>query len=151
MPVLLLTSRGRRSGQERTSALLHLRDGERFVVIASNAGEDRHPAWWLNLRAQPRGEVELGRHRIAVRAREAEGPERQQLWTRWLEADPSYDEYRKRTTRRIPVVVLERDVPTSSQDWARWRPSRHGRPAHENAFSKPPPLRSLAMAFRARR
>lgn len=115
MPVLLLTSRGRRSGQERTSALLHLRDGERFVVIASNAGEDRHPAWWLNLRAEPRGEVELGRHRIAVRAREVEGPEREQLWTRWLEADPSYDEYRKRTTRRIPVVVLEPDHVTGTR------------------------------------
>lgn len=107
MPVLLLTTRGRRTGEERSVALQYLRDGGSYVVIGSYAGEDRHPAWWLNLRATPDALVTLrgGRHR--VRAREALGEERDRLWRRIVEAGPAYAEYDERTTRRIPVVVLE--------------------------------------------
>ena len=107
MPVLLLTTTGRRSGQPRTSPLMYLPDGEACVVIASNAGEPRHPAWWLNLLDQPRATVQRGNRVLPVVAREAQGEEREQLWARLVRAEPSYQTYAQRTTRRIPVVVLE--------------------------------------------
>lgn len=110
MPVLLLTTRGRRTGAARTRALMYLPDGERYVVIASVLGEPRHPDWCLNLRAEPRAKVEVGSRRLAVRAREAEGEERDRLWAAVIGRQPDYAEYVKRTTRRIPVVVLERDA-----------------------------------------
>jgi deazaflavin-dependent oxidoreductase (nitroreductase family) len=78
------------------------------VVVGSYAGEDRHPAWWLNLLADPRAEVQVGNARYPVTARELEGADRDRLWARVVETDPSYAEYQRRTTRRIPVVVLER-------------------------------------------
>src|SRR5262245_62487452 len=71
MPMLLLTTRGRRSGRERTLPLLYVADEKGWVVVASNAGDDRHPAWWLNLRARPEARVQVGRERCAVRARRA--------------------------------------------------------------------------------
>jgi len=107
MPVLLLTTRGRRSGAARTRALMYLPDGQTFVVIASMLGEPRHPDWWLNLKAQPKAEVEVGSRRVAVVAREAEGPERERLWNAVVRRQKDYAEYAERTTRRIPVVVLE--------------------------------------------
>lgn len=107
MPVLLLHTRGRKTSQPRTSALMYLPDGDRFVVIASYAGEPRHPAWWLNLRASPRTTIQVGRRTLSVVAREAEGEERERLWKRVVEAESGYETYRQRTSRRIPVVVLE--------------------------------------------
>jgi len=107
MPVLLLTTRGRRSGQPRTRALMYLPDGQTFVVIASMLGEPRHPDWWLNLKAQPQAEIEVGSRKIAVNAREAEGAERERLWNAVVRRQKDYAEYAERTTRRIPVVVLE--------------------------------------------
>ena len=107
MPVLLLTTRGRRSGTPRTRALMYVPDGPRFVVIASFLGEPRHPDWWLNLRADPRAEVEIGSRHVAVLAREADGDERERLWTAVVARQKDYEEYQQRTTRRIPVVVLE--------------------------------------------
>ncbi|MGH2358469.1 MAG: nitroreductase family deazaflavin-dependent oxidoreductase [Candidatus Limnocylindria bacterium] len=107
MPVLLLTTRGRRSGEERTVALQFLRDGDSYVVIASFAGEDRHPAWWLNLQATADARVSIRGRQERVRASEALGEERDRLWRRIVEADPAYAEYEERTTRRIPVVILE--------------------------------------------
>src|SRR5262245_36143213 len=79
MPVLLLTTTGRRSGERRTNALMYLPEGETCVVIGSNAGEPQHPAWWLNLQADPRATVQRGRQEIAVVAREARGEERARL------------------------------------------------------------------------
>lgn len=108
LPVLLLTTRGRRSGTLRTKALTYLPRGDDFVVIASYLGEPKHPAWWLNLTAEPEAEVLLGGRTVAVRAREAEGEEREQLWREIVATTPDYDEYQARTSRRIPVVVLER-------------------------------------------
>lgn len=107
LPVLLLTTTGRRSGRPRTSALMYLPRGDDHVVIASVLGEPRHPSWWLNLKARPEAEIQVGARRIAVRAREAEGEEREALWRAVVAKQREYDEYRERTTRRIPVVVLE--------------------------------------------
>jgi deazaflavin-dependent oxidoreductase (nitroreductase family) len=106
-PVLLLTTTGRRSGQSRTAPVVYLRDGERLVVIGSNAGNVRAPAWALNLEANPDAEVELGRERRAVRARIAAGDERAELWRRINEQYSGFDDYAARTERDIRVFVLE--------------------------------------------
>ena len=107
-PMLLLTTVGRRSGRERTLPLLYLEDGDRWVVVASNAGDDRDPAWWLNLRARPEAAVQAGRERHAVRARRATPEEEARLWPRLLEAYAPYAGYRERARREIPLVILER-------------------------------------------
>lgn len=112
LPVLLLETIGRRSGARRETALTYLPhphpDGEHFVVIASVLGEPKHPAWYLNLRADPKVAVTVGRSRIAVTARDAEGEERERIWDDLVEIAPDYAQYRTKTDRRIPVVVLER-------------------------------------------
>ena len=106
-PVLVLVSRGRKSGAAKRVALQHLSEGDAYVVIASFAGEPRHPSWWLNLRADPEAEVRVAGRATRVRAREAEGAERERLWSRFVAIDPAYEVYQRRTARRIPVVVLE--------------------------------------------
>jgi deazaflavin-dependent oxidoreductase (nitroreductase family) len=107
MDALLLTTRGRKSGERRDVALNYLPDGESFIVVASYAGEDRDPAWWRNLRASPDAELRVGGKRLRVRAREADGAERERVWARVTVADPAYAEYQLRTKRRLPVVILE--------------------------------------------
>ena len=107
MPVLLLTTTGRRSGEARTSPLMYFPEGEACVVIASNAGEPKHPAWWLNLQKNPRATIQRGGQETPVTAREADGEERARLWQKLVQMEPSYDVYRERTTRRIPVVILD--------------------------------------------
>ena len=104
MPVLLLTTKGRRTGRPHTTALLYFPEGRNVVVIASSGGSPAHPAWWWNLRAHPEGRIQIGR---GVRRREAEGPERERLWARVVRAYRGYAAYQARTSRRIPVVVLE--------------------------------------------
>jgi deazaflavin-dependent oxidoreductase (nitroreductase family) len=106
-PVLLLTTTGRRSGQKRTAPVVYLADGERMIVIGSNAGNHRVPAWSLNLKAEPAAEVEVGRRRIAVRARVAEGEERAELWRKANEQYAGFDDYETRTSRDIALFVLE--------------------------------------------
>jgi deazaflavin-dependent oxidoreductase (nitroreductase family) len=108
LPVLLLSVRGRRSGTARDVVLNYVRDGERYVVYASHAGLDRDPPWWLNLHDAGDGEVLVGGSRFRVRAREAEGAERERLWSAVTRIDDAYAEYQTRTARRIAVVVLER-------------------------------------------
>lgn len=107
LPVLLLTTRGRKSGQPRTVALTYLPRGNDCVVIASCLGEPKHPAWYVNLKAEPTAQIDLGGRTTTVRARDAEGAERETLWRAMAGKMPDYDEYATRTTRRIPVVVLE--------------------------------------------
>ena len=107
MPVLLLTTTGRRSGEARTVPLMYLPYEKAAVVIASNAGEPKHPAWWLNLQGNPRASVQRGSETIAVTAREAEGEERAKLWARLIATEASYTVYQERTKRLIPVVVLD--------------------------------------------
>ncbi len=104
--MLLLHTVGRKTGKRRTHALLYLRDGERFIVCASNNGEPRHPAWYLNLRANPRAHIQAGRLRQVVVASTADAEERERLWQRLLKVYPSYAEEQQRTTRIFPVVIL---------------------------------------------
>ena len=106
-PVLLLTTTGRKSGKCRTAPVVYLADGNRMIVIGSNAGNDRVPAWALNLKANPAAEVEVGRKRTPVRARVAEGEERAELWRRSNEQYAGFDDYEKRTDRDIALFVLE--------------------------------------------
>jgi F420H(2)-dependent quinone reductase len=106
-PVLLLTTTGRRSGQRRTAPVLYLADGERLIVIGSNAGNVRAPAWALNLKATPQAEVQVRGERRPVRARVAEGEERAGLWRRMNEQYGGFEDYRVRTGRDIAVFVLE--------------------------------------------
>ena len=105
--MLLLETVGRKSGRAREVPLLTVPDGDAWVVVASNAGDDRPPAWWLNLEARPDAKIRLAGRQLAVRAREAGPEERPRLWARVLAANPSYSAYETRTSRPIPVVVLE--------------------------------------------
>jgi F420H(2)-dependent quinone reductase len=106
-PVMLLTAVGRKSGQRRTVPILYMPDGERQIVIGSNAGHTNEPAWSLNLKANPEAEVEIGRKRHAVRARVAEGEERAELWRKVNEQYSGFDDYEARTDRDIAVFVLD--------------------------------------------
>lgn len=105
---LLLTTTGRKSGEPRTVPLAYIEDGARFVVVASNGGADRAPAWWGNLRQSPAATVQVGGRRIEVLAREATPDEHAILWPRLKSVNPFYRQYEQITARRIPVVVLER-------------------------------------------
>jgi len=106
-PVLLLTTTGRKSGQKRTAPIVYLRDGENVVVINTNAGNARVPAWSLNLQANPEAEVEVGRRRYPVSARVAEGEERTELWRRHNEQYAGFDDYQTKLDREASVIVLE--------------------------------------------
>ena len=106
-PVLLLTATGRRSGEPRTVPVVYLADGERQIVIGSNAGHARTPAWSHNLQANPDAEVQIGRLRRLVRARVAEGEERKQLWLKMNEMYEGFDSYEANVERDIAVFVLE--------------------------------------------
>ncbi len=106
MPVLLLTTTGRRSGKARTTPLTFFRDGTDLVVIASNGGADKAPAWSLNLQQTPHAVVEIGTDKLAVTARAASEQERERLWVVVTAAYAGYARYQERTARRIPVVLL---------------------------------------------
>jgi deazaflavin-dependent oxidoreductase (nitroreductase family) len=107
LPVVLLTTTGRRTGKQRTVPLCSFRDGEDTVVIASYGGLDRPPAWWLNLEADPQAELLSGRERRTIVARNAGPEERARLWAEVTARAPGYLEYERRTAREIPVVILE--------------------------------------------
>lgn len=98
---------GRRSGEPRMTLLNYLADDGRYVVVASNAGSDRHPAWWLNLEARPEAEIVVSGRRHAVRARRATGPECDRLWERIGAWNSIYPRYATDTQREIPVVILQ--------------------------------------------
>jgi F420H(2)-dependent quinone reductase len=106
-PVLLLTTTGRKSGQKRTAPVVYLADGDRMVVINTNAGNERVPAWSLNLAANPEAEVEVGRKRLAVSARVAEGEERAELWRKHNQQYAGFDDYDEKLDREPAVIVLE--------------------------------------------
>jgi len=108
MPVLLLTTIGRKSGRSRTQPLTYTQSGDGYAVIASKGGAPQHPLWYLNLRANPLAEVTVGRKMRKVRARDAQGEERERLWRALADLYPGYDRYAEKTSRQIPVVVLER-------------------------------------------
>ena len=106
VPVLLLTTKGRKSGKRRVTPLLFVRDGDRIVVVASNGGSDRAPAWWLNICSAPAVEVEIGRKKTAMTAHKASDEERALLWPEFTSRYAGYAKYAARTAREIPVVVL---------------------------------------------
>jgi deazaflavin-dependent oxidoreductase (nitroreductase family) len=116
LPVLLLTTIGRKSGQPRTQPLVYTRTDDGYAVIASKGGAAQHPLWYLNLRANPLAEVTVGRETRKVRGRDAEGEERDRLWRTLAGLYPGYDRYAQKTSRRIPVVVLEPAVSTWAED-----------------------------------
>lgn len=106
-PVCLVTTTGRKSGQPRTAPLLYLTDGERVVLVASKGGMSKHPVWYLNLVANPRCTVQIGREKRAMRAHTASAEEKAALWPRLVAMYSDYDDYQSRTDREIPVVVLD--------------------------------------------
>ncbi|WBB47393.1 nitroreductase family deazaflavin-dependent oxidoreductase [Verrucosispora sp. WMMA2044] len=105
---LLLTTRGRRSGALRRTALIYGRSGDAYAVVASQGGAPQHPAWYLNLLAEPQVEVQVGADRFTARARTATPEEKARLWPVMTAIWPAYDDYQTKTDRDIPVVLLER-------------------------------------------
>lgn len=103
---LLLTTRGRRTGLLRRTALIYGRDGNRFVVVGSNGGKAHHPEWYLNLQHDPEVQVQVGAEMFDARAEPATGAERERLWAVMVEIFPEYDRFRTRTAREIPVVGI---------------------------------------------
>jgi deazaflavin-dependent oxidoreductase (nitroreductase family) len=108
VPTLLMTTRGRRSGEPRTTPLIYGRAGERYLVVASRGGAPTHPDWYQNLAADPEVQVQVMADRFKARARTATAAEKPALWKTMTSIWPPYDEYQARTTREIPVVILER-------------------------------------------
>ncbi len=106
--MLLLTARGRKTGEPRTVPLACFPDGEDRVVVASNNGQDHDPVWWLNLQAEPDAEVTLGRATWKIRAQLADPQQRARLWPELKKANPAYVRYENKTDREIPVVILRR-------------------------------------------
>ena len=107
-PLLLLTTTGAKSGEQRTTPLVYTTDGDRFVIIASKGGAPSNPAWYHNLTANPEATVELGAERFQVRAEAAQGEERDRLFEAQAAQMPNFAEYQQKTSRRIPVVTLQR-------------------------------------------
>jgi deazaflavin-dependent oxidoreductase (nitroreductase family) len=105
-PILLLNTVGRKTGRKRTSPLLYVMDGEDFVIIASKGGAAAHPAWYLNLRANPEATVEIGDREVQVEAEVADPEEKARLWQKMVEMYPAYDDYQRKTEREIPLLIL---------------------------------------------
>jgi deazaflavin-dependent oxidoreductase (nitroreductase family) len=106
--ILLLSTTGRTSGEERTTPLIHRTDDGRWIVVASKGGARDHPDWYKNLVASPDVKIQDRGELVPVRASDATGDERARLWGLMTEVWPAYDEYQQRTEREIPIVVLER-------------------------------------------
>jgi proline iminopeptidase len=105
---LLLTTHGRKTGNETTTPLIYAEDGGNYVIVASKGGAPRHPGWYRNLAKDPNVQVQVKDDVFSARARTATGDERERLWQLALQQWPDYDAYQTRTEREIPVVVLER-------------------------------------------
>ena len=112
-PVLLLQTTGRRSGRTRTTPVQHLPDGDTFVVVASNAGAARPPAWYLNLRADPHARVDIGPRTVDVRAQDAAGLERAELWQRLTAANRYLERAARKAGRELPLMALVASTPTT--------------------------------------
>src|SRR5215216_3991433 len=107
-PLLLLTTTGAKSGQRRTTPLMYVPDGDRLLIIASNAGAPKHPDWYRNLLAHPDVAVEVGADAFEARAVVLEGAERQQVWDKIVAAYPFFTDHQAKAAREIPLVALER-------------------------------------------
>ena len=108
VPTLALTTTGRRSGKLHRTMLIYGRDGDRYVVVASKGGAEQHPQWYRNLQENPDVQVQVGAERFSARARTATPEEKPRLWKMMAEIWPAYDQYQTKTSREIPVVILER-------------------------------------------
>lgn len=106
--VLILTTTGRKSGEQRSTPLIYGKSGDRFLVVASQGGAPDHPAWYKNLSAQPEVAVQVRGDKFTARARTADPEEKPELWSIMTSTWPAYDDYQSKTQREIPVVVLER-------------------------------------------
>jgi F420H(2)-dependent quinone reductase len=107
MPVISLTTMGRKSGKPRSTPVIYVEDGDRLAVMPSNAGSEATPAWWLNLQANPEAEVQRGKERWQVRARRATPEEAERLWPVMRESYSGFEAYRSFTEREQPIVLLE--------------------------------------------
>ena len=107
VPTLLLTTRGRKSGKLRRTALIYGRDGDSYVIVASLGGSPKHPLWYLNLVADPNVELQVGPDTLRGRARTATPEEKARLWPKMAELWPQYDVYQKKTDREIPIVLVD--------------------------------------------
>jgi F420H(2)-dependent quinone reductase len=112
-PVLLLQTSGRRSGRTRTTPVQYLADGDAFVVVASNGGAARPPAWYLNLRADPRARIRVGPRTVDVRAQEAAAQERAELWQRLTAANRYLERAARKAGRDLPLMALTPSPPTT--------------------------------------
>ena len=106
--VLILTTKGAKSGETRENPLVYTRDGEHYVIVASKGGAPTHPSWYHNLSKHPDVTVELKGEKFKARARVIDGDDYERLYTNHADINPGFHEYRQKTTRKIPVVVLER-------------------------------------------
>lgn len=106
--VLILTTTTRKTGRQYSTPLIYGRDGDRFLLVASKGGADEHPDWYLNLVANPEVQVQVKGDRFAARARTADADEKARLWPVMTAVWPYYDEYQTKTTRDLPLVILER-------------------------------------------
>jgi proline iminopeptidase len=104
---LILTTKGRKSGEERQNALIYGMAGDNPMIVASKGGNPQHPAWYLNLREDPKVQVQIRGDKFDATARNATPEERPELWKQMAEIWPDYDNYQQRTDREIPIVVLE--------------------------------------------
>jgi deazaflavin-dependent oxidoreductase (nitroreductase family) len=107
-PTLILTTVGRKSGQERKFALIFQEHDGDYVIVASKGGNDKHPGWYLNLEANPEVKVQVKGDKFTAKARTANDAERAVLWPKMTSVWPAYDDYQRKTERKIPVVILER-------------------------------------------
>lgn len=108
LPTLLLITKGRKSGAPKPLPLIYKKVGENYVIIASKGGAPSHPAWYLNIQAEPECEIKVGALDVSVTARDAEGEEREDLWRQLAEVYPPYNDYKTAAgERQIPVVVLQ--------------------------------------------
>jgi deazaflavin-dependent oxidoreductase (nitroreductase family) len=107
LPVVVITNRGARTGKVRKTPLMRVEHGGRYAAVASQGGAPTHPFWYYNFRADPHVELQDGPHKQEMVAREVSGTERDEWWERAVAAFPPYAEYQQKTTRQIPVFVLE--------------------------------------------
>ncbi len=110
--ILLLESVGRKTGKRRTTPLVYIRDGDNYVVTASNGGEPHHPGWYYNLRSQPQTVIQVMDRRVPAEAEQAKPEERRRLWAELVKTNPRFDEYQRKTAREIAMFILH---PNSQQ------------------------------------
>ncbi len=106
MPVLLLTTTGRKSGKKHTVPVMYLSESPNYIITASNNGGEKPPAWWLNLKSSPQATIEIGGDMRLVTTEQAGSEEKERLWAQLVEKAPAFEGYQKRTQREIPMVIL---------------------------------------------